>query len=93
VTVLAQDRCVLFVVLVVPTVINLGRLRSHRRVDNNRKTRYPVLVFELSDQVQDLLRASDGERGIRIGALRLAASFMMAAIWSADDTSPCRRLP
>ena len=52
----SQQRSVFLVVFLVPAVVDLCRLRSHRRIDHDRQHRYTLGLFKLSDQVQYLLR-------------------------------------
>jgi len=58
----AQNANVLFVVFFLPIRISSSRCGGHRRVDCNRQNGNSLFFFQLTNQVNNLLRSSNSER-------------------------------
>ncbi len=58
-----EQRRVFAVVLLVPAVVDLRRLRRHRRIDYHRQHWNAFLILEFADHVQYLLCATNGKCG------------------------------
>ena len=69
--VVCEHARVVFVLLFPAIRVCLRRRGRHRRVDRHRQDRNRVLVFQLSNQVNDLLRTTDRKRRDEHGSLSL----------------------
>src|SRR6476646_1684067 len=58
---LRKDRRVFLILLVAKTVVYLGCLCSHWRINNDRQDGDPFRFFKFADRVQHLLSSADGK--------------------------------
>src|SRR5215216_1220160 len=69
--VLSEDARVLFVMLFFAVRVGGCSLSRHWRVNRHRQNRYSLFVFQFSNQVNELLRATDSKRGNEHGSAAL----------------------